>query len=69
MIDNQTQAAAVAGEMASEMRHKLEHATPAELGWLRLTADELIAAEYQCPLGEEHTIEFGATFPFGALRG
>jgi hypothetical protein len=57
MTDNQTRAAAVAAEMADEMRRKLEYATPAELGWPNLTAEELIASEYQCWLIEEHRIE------------
>jgi hypothetical protein len=53
MTDDQTRAAAVAAEMADEMRRKLEHAAPADLGWPGLSADELIASEYQCWLDEE----------------
>jgi hypothetical protein len=60
MTDNQTRAAAVAAEAANVMRRKLEHATPAELGWPGLTAEELIASEYRCWLGEEHRIALRA---------
>ena len=50
MNDNLTRAEQVAIEQSNEMRRKLEDSTPAQLGWPDLTAEELIAAEYQCSL-------------------
>jgi hypothetical protein len=43
----------LATEQASEMRRKLEHLTPAQLGFPGMTADELIASEYRCWLDAE----------------
>ena len=56
MNDNLTRAEQVAIEQSNEMRRKLEHSTPAQLGWPDLTAEELIATEYQC------SIEAGKVF-------
>jgi hypothetical protein len=35
------------------MARQLEHLTPAQLGFPGLTAEELIASEYQCWVNEE----------------
>jgi hypothetical protein len=53
MNDNLSRAERHATEQANEMRRKLEHLTPAQMGWPGLTAEELIASEYRCWLDEE----------------
>ena len=53
MNDNRTRVERVADECAAQMRRKLEHLTPAQMGWPDMTAQELVAAEYQCWLQEE----------------
>ena len=50
--DNLTRAEQVATKQANEMRRKLEHSTPAELGWPSLAAEELIALEYLSGLND-----------------
>jgi len=53
MNDNLSPAERMAAEQANEMGRKLEHCTPAQLGWPGSSAEELIASEYRCWLMEE----------------
>jgi hypothetical protein len=54
------EAKAVADEAAAEMQRYIGDATPeeiAEMGWPGMTADELVASEWQCWFQEElHTL-------------
>jgi hypothetical protein len=68
MNHNLTRAEQVATEQANEMRRKLEHLTPAQMGWPGLTAEELIASEYQCWLEEEQRLERSGDFEAEAAR-
>jgi hypothetical protein len=48
MTDNMTRAEQVAREQANEMRRKIESGlTPAQMGWPNMTAEAIIASEYQ----------------------
>jgi hypothetical protein len=42
-----------AAESAIEMARQLEHSTPANLGWPKLSPQELVAFEFRCWLSEE----------------
>jgi len=53
MNDGLSPAERIAAEQANDVRRKLEHSTPAQLGWPGLSAEELIASEYRCWLTEE----------------
>jgi hypothetical protein len=49
----------IADEMADEMRHKLQDATPEDLGYPGMTADELVASEWRCWFKQELAFEQG----------
>jgi hypothetical protein len=56
MSRKERRAKAIADEAAADMRRQLEGLTPADIadmGWPDLTADELVASEWQCWFDEE----------------
>lgn len=59
----ESRAERVARDAAAEMRRQLEHCTPADMGWPALTAEELIASEYQCWLAAEADEELRSYAP------
>ena len=53
MNDGLSPAERIAAEQANDVRRKLEHSTPAQLGRPGSSAEQLIASEYRCWLTEE----------------
>jgi hypothetical protein len=53
MNEYETRAQKLADEMAAEMARKLQHSTPADMGWPDVTPEQLIEGERRCWLEDE----------------